>query len=160
MVKFALNIKANLENIETLKPCGPDFNFWLKFTCSNCGEQSDKWNNISLSEEVSSDHGKDILHFSCKCKLCLRVNNLTILKDSIGSFKDDDQGFKRIAVFDCRGLEPTDFSARDGWIAKAIDNGKEFVDVDLSDGEWVDYCDVIGQPVGVYEIESNFERIK
>uniref|UniRef100_A0A6V7M9A8 CXXC motif containing zinc binding protein n=1 Tax=Bracon brevicornis TaxID=1563983 RepID=A0A6V7M9A8_9HYME len=161
MVKIALSIKAQLENIEELKPCGPEFRWCLKFTCSNCGEKSDKWNYLSLSDEVASEHGKDTLHFSYKCKLCSRVNTVSILEDSIKSYGADDVGtFKRIVVFDCRGIEPTDFSAREGWIAKAIENGKVFKDVDLSDNEWADYCDKINQPVGIYEIEHNFERVK
>ncbi|KAK2578576.1 hypothetical protein KPH14_012010 [Odynerus spinipes] len=58
------------------------------------------------------------------------------------------------------GLEPCDFSAREGWIAKAANGGKEFTDVDLSEGEWVEYCDITNQPVGIYEIEFRFERVK
>ncbi|XP_015118711.1 CXXC motif containing zinc binding protein [Diachasma alloeum] len=161
MVKIALNIKANLDNIEELKPCGPDFRWCVQFTCSNCGEKSDKWNYISLSDQVPAEHGRDVFHFSCKCKLCSRVNTVTILGDSVKSYGVEDlEKFKRIVVFDCRGIEPSNFSAREGWIAKAIDGGKEFRDVDLSEGEWADYCDKIQQPVGIYEIEHNFERIK
>ncbi|XP_011299106.1 UPF0587 protein C1orf123 homolog [Fopius arisanus] len=161
MVKIALKIRANLENIQELRPCGADFRWCLKFTCSNCGEKSDKWNYISLSDEITADHGRDVINFSCKCKLCSRVNTMTIMGDSLGFYDVDDQGkLKKIVIFDCRGLEPSDFSPREGWIAKAIDDGKEFRDVDLSEGEWADYCDKIKQPVGIYDIEHNFERIK
>lgn len=86
---------------------------------------------------------------------------MAIIEDSVGSFTMDDQGqFKTIVVFDCRGIEPSDFSAREGWVAKAMDGGKEFTDVDLSEGEWEDYCDKIMEPVGIYEIQHRFERIK
>ena len=86
---------------------------------------------------------------------------MTILEDSMKSFVATDQGrFQTIVVFDCRGFEPTDFSARDGWIANAVDDGKEFTEVDLTEGEWADYCDKIKQPVGIYDIEHRFERVK
>ncbi|XP_034938496.1 CXXC motif containing zinc binding protein [Chelonus insularis] len=161
MVKIALRVKATLENIEELKPFGPEFRWCLKFTCSNCGEKSEKWNYVSLSDEVPAQHGKDTYHFSSKCKLCSRVNTVSIIKDSIKSYTIDDQDtFKPLVVFDCRGVEPIDFSARDGWTAKAIDGGKEFTDVDLTENSWAEYCDKIKQPVAIYEIEHTFDRVK
>ncbi|EZA58420.1 hypothetical protein DMN91_006334 [Ooceraea biroi] len=161
MVKIALQIACRLDNIEKLKPSGPDFRWCLKFTCSNCGETSDKWSYVSLDESVPVQRGSGVNHFVSKCKLCLRENCMAILEDSVESFTADDQGrFKTIVVFDCRGIEPSDFSAREGWIAQAAQDGKEFTDVDLSEGEWEDYCDKIMEPVGIYEIQHKFLRIK
>lgn len=161
MVKIALQVKANLENVEELKPLGPDFRWCFKFTCSNCGEKSEKWNYLSLNDEISAQHERDTHNFSSKCKLCSRVNTVTIISESINSYTADDQNkFKTLVILDCRGIEPCDFSAREGWLAKTIDNGKTFDDVDLSEGEWADYCDKTNQPVGIYEIEHKFERIK
>ncbi|KAG7199505.1 hypothetical protein KM043_014124 [Ampulex compressa] len=91
----------------------------------------------------------------------LRTFQLQRKGGSVHSFTADDQGkFKTVVVLDCRGIEPNDFSAKEGWVAKATNNGKEFKEVDLSEGEWADYCDKIKEPVGVYEIEHRFERIK
>lgn len=161
MVKIALQIKATLENIEELKPNGSDFRWYLKFSCNNCGEVSEKWNYASLDESTPAQRGNAINHFISKCKLCSRENSMTILEDSIKPYNSDDQNrFKTIVCFDCRGIEPCAFSARDGWIAKTCNNGKEFSDVDLADGEWVEYCDKTNTSVGIYEIESRFERIK
>lgn len=160
MVKIALQMKATLENIGELKPSGAEFRWYLKFTCCNCGEASEKWNYVSLNESTPAQRGNAVNHFISKCKLCSRENSMSILEDSIKSFIANDQDkFQTIVIFDCRGIEPSDFSAREGWIAKTI-NGKEFTDVDLSEGEWVDYCDKIKEPVGIYEIEHKFERIK
>ncbi|XP_076228808.1 CXXC motif containing zinc binding protein [Nomia melanderi] len=72
----------------------------------------------------------------------------------------DQENFQTVAAFDCRGLEPCDFSARRGWVVKAIDNGSTFTDVDLTEGEWADYCQKIEKPVSIYEIEHRFERMK
>ncbi|XP_076247435.1 CXXC motif containing zinc binding protein [Calliopsis andreniformis] len=161
MVKIALQIKATLENIEEIKPSGPEFRWYLKFTCCNCGEVSEKWNYVSLSEFIPAQRGNAVTHFTSKCKLCSRDNSMTILEDSIKPFvATDHDKFQTIVVFDCRGLEPSDFSAREGWTAKAVDDGKEFTEVDLSEGEWADYCDKIKKPVGIYDIEHKFERIK
>ncbi|XP_065215386.1 CXXC motif containing zinc binding protein [Planococcus citri] len=161
MVKIALKLKANLENIESLNPSGPDFRWCLKFVCNNCGEISNKWNYASLSEEIPAQRGNAVNHFVNKCKLCSRENSLTILPETVSGIKAETCGeFKTVVVFDCRGLEPREFSAREGWVAKAADDGKTFDDVDLSEGEWADYCDKTNQPVGVYEIEHCFERVK
>lgn len=162
MVKIALQITCRLDNIEELRPSGSEFRWCLKFTCCNCGETSDKWNYVSSDNPARAVvRGSGVSHFVSKCKLCSRENSMTILDDSVQSFTQDDQGrFKTIVIFDCRGIEPSDFSAREGWVAKAVEGGKEFDEIDLSEGEWEDYCDKTMQPVGIYEIKHKFERIK
>lgn len=162
MVKIALQLKANLENVESLTPSpDPEFRWYLKFACNNCGEVSSKWNYASLSEETPAARGSAVNHFVNKCKLCARENSLSILTETIcGISAETSTDFKTVVVLDCRGLEPKEFSAREGWIVKAADDGKTFNDVDLSEGEWADYCDKTNQPVGVYEIQHNFLRVK
>ncbi|EFN86576.1 UPF0587 protein C1orf123 homolog [Harpegnathos saltator] len=161
MVKIALQITCRLDNIEELKPGGPEFRWCLKFTCSNCGQASEKWNYVSLEESTPMQRGSGVNNFVIKCKLCSRENSMTIMEHTIKSFTLNDQGkFKAIVTFDCRGMEPSDFSAREGWTAQTIEGGREFSDVDLSEGEWEYYCDETLQPVGIYEIKHRFEKIK
>lgn len=161
MVKIALQIQCTLDNIEKLEPSGPAFSWCLKFTCSNCGESSNKWNYVSLEESTPVQRGSGVNHFISKCKLCSRENSMAIIESSVKSFTEDDQGkFTTIVIFDCRGLEPSDFNAREGWIAQAAQGGQRFTDVDLSQGQWEDYCDKIMEPVGIYEIQHKFLRIK
>lgn len=79
----------------------------------------------------------------------------------LDKYTSDDQGkFKTIVVFDCRGMEPVEFQPSSGWIAVAIESGKVFEDVDLTEKEWADYDDVNKQSVGVYEVESQFIKMK
>lgn len=161
MVKIGIQIKATLENIEELKASGQEFSWCLKFTCSNCGEVSGKWNDVSLSEEFKESHGKSVSHFVNKCKMCTRVNSVSILADTIKPYTSKSEGsFETIVVFDCRGMEPTDFWARGGWTAKAKENGDTFNEVDLTEGDWADYCEKTKQPVSISEIEHKFVRIK
>ncbi|XP_058792480.1 CXXC motif containing zinc binding protein [Phymastichus coffea] len=162
MVKIALQLKANLENVESLtSSASPDFRWYMKFGCNNCGEVSSKWNYVSLSEETPAVRGSAVNHFVNKCKLCARENSLSIIPETIAGINADScTEFKTVVVLDCRGLEPKEFSAREGWVIKAADNGQTFNDVDLSEGEWADYCDKTNQPVGVYEIQHNFLRVK
>ncbi|XP_033329280.1 CXXC motif containing zinc binding protein [Megalopta genalis] len=161
MVKIALKIKATTENVEELRPSGPGFRWYLKLVCSNCREESDKWNYLSLSETVAAPKGHGVSHYVSKCKLCSRGNSITILGDLVKPFVARDQdSFQSIVVFDCRGLEPCDFWPRDGWTVKSVDDGTEFTDVDLTEGEWGEYCQKIDKSIWIYGIEFRLEKIK
>lgn len=79
----------------------------------------------------------------------------------IDKYTNEDQGkFKSIVTFDCRGVEPVEFSPGEGWIVKIEESGKVFNEVDLSEKEWVEYDDKINQSVGIYDFESQFIKIK
>ena len=65
---------------------------------------------------------------------CKRENSLDILKDSISAYTDEDvPKYKTVVTFDCRGIEPIDFSPRSGWEVEGLESGTKFDDVDLSD---------------------------
>lgn len=68
--------------------------------------------------------------------------------------------FKPLVVFDCRGIEPVEFSPSKGWIAKAAESGTVFTDIDLSSGDWADYDEKLSESVGIYELESKFISVK
>ncbi len=104
--------------------------------CGSCNEVSDKWIDVTQSESNDVKGGRGTANLVFKCKLCSRENNMGIIKDdiifqyfsvlnnltsinldiiseSLTSYNDEDQGkFKTIVKFDCRGMEPTDFSPR------------------------------------------------
>lgn len=64
-------------------------------------------------------------------------------------------------AFDCRGVEPTAFSPRTGWIVKASDGGQTFDDdVDLSEDDWVEFDQKNNVSVGIYAFESQFVKLK
>ena len=66
----------------------------------------------------------------------------------------DNNKFKTIIAFDCRGMEPVEFSPRNGWQVSGYKEdedsdsgedvggkvtGTEFSDVDLTELEWAEY---------------------
>ena len=78
------------------------------------------------------------------------------LEDTIAKYTmADNNKFKTIIAFDCRGMEPVEFSPRNGWKVcgfkedadsdgegDEVDGkvtGTEFTDIDLADLEWADY---------------------
>lgn len=85
------------------------------------------------------------------------INNLLLT----ACYTAEDSGkFKTIVCFDCRGVEPVEFSPRSGWIAKSAENGQTFEDVDLSEDDWVEYDNKNKISVGIYEFEVNFIKVK
>lgn len=79
----------------------------------------------------------------------------------LATYTSDDAGkFKTIVSFDCRGVEPVEFTPRNGWIVKAAENGPTFEDVDLSEDDWVEYDQKNKTSIGIYEFESNFIKLK
>jgi hypothetical protein len=161
MVKIGLQIKANLEHVEELYTNHPNYTFLLKLKCLNCGETSEKWHGVTESDTFQTKTGKSETHYLAKCKLCGRENSLDIIEGSNDKYTNEDQEkFKTIAIFDCRGIEPIEFSATEGWIVKIEESGKVFDGVDLNENEWVDYDDKIKESVGIYDLQSQFIKIK
>lgn len=79
----------------------------------------------------------------------------------IAPYIEADVGkFKSIVSFDCRGIEPIEFSPKSGWIAKAVENGQTFEDIDLSEDDWVDYDEKNKESVGITEFKSQFVKLK
>lgn len=83
-VKVALQIKATLECIERLYTCHPDYQWFLKLKCSNCGECADVWHDVTESEKTPLKHGRSDAHYFAKCKLCSRENSFDIVEGSNG----------------------------------------------------------------------------
>ncbi|XP_030373014.1 UPF0587 protein GA18326 [Scaptodrosophila lebanonensis] len=161
-MRVGLQISATLENIEKLETSHPEYAFFVKIICTNCGEKSDKWHDITESERVQQDTRNAAgFNFYMKCKMCGRENSIDIVDKSNVAYTVDDAGsFKTIVIFDCRGVEPVEFSPRTGWIVHSSENGQTFQDVDLSEDDWVEYDQKNNNSVGVYEFASKFIKLK
>ncbi|XP_070601985.1 CXXC motif containing zinc binding protein isoform X2 [Erythrolamprus reginae] len=110
MGKIGLQLKATLENITNLRPVGEDFRWYLKLKCGNCNEVSEKWQYLRLMDSHPLKGGRGSATMVQKCKLCSRENSIDILSQTIKSYNaEDNETFKTIVEFECRGLEPVDF---------------------------------------------------
>ncbi|XP_031568015.1 UPF0587 protein v1g245604-like [Actinia tenebrosa] len=157
MVRISLQFKANLENITNVKPDGDDFRWYLKLKCLNCGEETKQWIYLCSMESVAIKGSRGSANYVSKCKLCGRENSLDIIKDSIKEYNADDSNhFKTMVTFDCRGLEPFDFSPRTGFVGEGIETSTKFTDIDLSEADWSDYDERAQQSIGIYEVASQF----
>ncbi|XP_050512574.1 UPF0587 protein CG4646 [Diabrotica virgifera virgifera] len=161
MGKLSLQIKATLEGLEELYTNHPDYNFLLKLKCTSCGEESNKWHDVSEAVTFPGKTGKSENNYIAKCKLCSRENCLDIVPGSNGKYTNEDSGkFKTIVSFECRGIEPFEFAPSEGWIAKVEESNKIFDNINLTEKEWVEYDEKSQQSVGVYEFESKFVPCK
>ncbi len=173
MVKIALQISANLENLTDLRPDDADsFKWFVKFKCSSCGEVPDHWQHVCLVDRHEVKGGRGHANAVIKCKLCGRENSCDIYRDSLDSYNyGDNDRFKSVVAFDCRGMEPVEFDPRDGWAAKGFivdeedeeenkESGKVFDEVDLSSKEWADYDDVSGESVYLSDVKYQFIKVK
>ncbi|KAK3105086.1 hypothetical protein FSP39_016974 [Pinctada imbricata] len=161
--KIGLQLKADLENLTNLRPDGDDFRWYIRLRCSNCSEETKEFQYISLAENAPLKGGRGHASLVLKCKLCGRENSIDIMRDSIQPYNDEDNGrFKTVVAFDCRGVEPIDFSARAGFAADGVDSGTPFTDIAFNEGDddWSEYDTKSNCPVGVFSIEHKFISMK
>ncbi|CAG5897028.1 unnamed protein product [Menidia menidia] len=169
MVKFGLQFKATLENVTNVRPLGEDFRWFLKLKCGNCGEIPDKWQYVTLVESVPLKGGRGSASMVQKCKLCARENSIDILKETITSYNTpcvslcisgmkaaDNETFKTMVQFECRGMEPIDFQPQAGFAAEGAESGTQFPEVNLLEKDWTDYDEKVKESVGIYEVTSKF----
>lgn len=77
------------------------------------------------------------------------------------TYTEEDSGtFKTFVIFECRGIEPFDYEARDGFVAKAIENGQTFEEVEIEDGDWSEYDSKNNCSVAISEFKSQFVKVK
>ncbi|OVA11363.1 Protein of unknown function DUF866 [Macleaya cordata] len=166
MVNLMLMITAELDNLTDLQPQGgcddPNFPFYFKMKCGNCGEVSQKETCLALSDTVPLPNGRGTTNLVQKCKFCGREGTVTMTpgRGRPLSLEASETGeYTPLMVFDCRGLEPVDFAFGDGWKVESTD-GTKFEGIDLSGGEYADYCEKGQVPVMISNLRSKFEVLK
>ncbi|ETW87391.1 hypothetical protein HETIRDRAFT_121782 [Heterobasidion irregulare TC 32-1] len=161
MVRLSLSIKADLENVTDLLPGSDDFEYFFQVKCNSCNETHPKFVSLNRVEEheVSASKG-NTAHFVWRCGLCRRESTAKFeLASPLQSYSADANGqFTPLLIVDCRGLEFTGFDPRGTWKCKGIESGTPFTDVELEEGEWVDYDEKAAVPVGISNIESKWSR--
>ncbi|GLG97829.1 UPF0587 protein GA18326 [Gryllus bimaculatus] len=129
----------------------------MVLVCTNCREGTGKVHDVSLTHQIPCKIGHGHVHYSAKCKFCSKEQTIEIIPDSIKPYVKGDP-LTKVVVFECRGVEPSQFEPRDGWIAKAENSSLIFNDIDLKEGDWAEYDEKAQEPVGIDSIESNFVR--
>uniref|UniRef100_A0A915LBX8 Uncharacterized protein n=1 Tax=Romanomermis culicivorax TaxID=13658 RepID=A0A915LBX8_ROMCU len=162
MPKFSLEIKVELENVTNLQPeFVSSYRWHLKFCCSRCKETSDRWNYVSIDEILEIPGSRGTANFVEKCKFCDCQNSLSILSESFEPYVFEcSNQWRKMIVFECRGLEPTDFEPRGIWVANSVESSSKFEHIDLNEKEWADFDEKAQTPVGIFNFESRFSKIR
>ncbi|KAI0053343.1 DUF866-domain-containing protein [Auriscalpium vulgare] len=161
MVLLLLSIKADLENVTDVEPATDDFEFFFKVVCNNCHEEHPKLISLNRIEERDVTRGKNnTAHFVWRCGMCRRESSARFEPAStVIPYSADANGqFASFLTIDCRGLEFIGFDPRGTWKCKGVESGTVFDEVDLTDGEWVDYDEKTKEPVGITNIESKWTK--
>ncbi|XP_046337027.1 CXXC motif containing zinc binding protein-like [Haliotis rufescens] len=157
MVKISLQISAQLENVTNVKAVDEDFRWYLKLRCHNCGEETPDFIYCTLTDSSPLTGGRGSASVVLKCKLCKRENSIDILKETLSSYTVADAGkFKSVVTFDCRGVEPIDFSPRVGWSVEGEETSTVFSDINLGEKEWYDYDEKGQTSVSITEFQHKF----
>ncbi|KAI9060576.1 DUF866-domain-containing protein [Trametes sanguinea] len=161
MVRLHLSIKADLENVTDLEPASDNFEYFFKVKCTSCNEEHPKMVSVNRVEEREVTTGKgSTAHFVWRCGLCKRESSAKFDPgEKPKPYSADANGqFASFLTIDCRGLEFVGFDPRGIWKCVGVDSGTVFPEVDLEEGEWVDYDEKASVPVGVSNFESQWAR--
>ncbi|KAG8928801.1 hypothetical protein FRC03_012687 [Tulasnella sp. 419] len=169
MVRLAVHIKAELENVTGLQPAHDDYEWFFNITCTNCYEPHPKPVSINRFEKRQLSTGKhNDANLVWKCGQCKREASASfdVFDTKTGYIKTYDAehaesgSFAPIAVLECRGLDLTAFIPKGIWKCRGAESGTIFDEVDLDEGEWTEYDEKARQPVGITEIQSEIKRAK
>ncbi|KAI0961887.1 hypothetical protein AcV7_000871 [Taiwanofungus camphoratus] len=159
--RLLLSIKAELENVTDLVPATDSYEYFFQVKCTSCNEVHPKFVSLNRLEEREVSTGKgNTAHFVWRCGLCKRESSAKFDSGSITQpYSADANGqFAPLLTIDCRGLEFVGFDPRGTWKCVGIGSGTVFDEVDLEEGEWVDYDEKAALPVGLSNIESKWTR--
>ncbi|CCL98285.1 uncharacterized protein FIBRA_00279 [Fibroporia radiculosa] len=144
-----LCIKADLENVTDLAPVSDAFEYFFQVKCTSCNEVHPKFVALNRLEEHEVSSGKNnTAHFVWRCGLCKRESFAKFEARSVTTpYSADANGqFAPFLTVDCRGLEFIGFDPRGVWSCSGLDSGTVFDEVDLREGEWVDYDEKVALP--------------
>jgi len=159
-VRLLLSIKADLENVTNLQPAS-DFEYFFQVKCNSCYETHSNFVSMNRTEERDVSGGKgNTAHFVWRCGFCKRESSAKFeAAFPPQPYQAESSGqFAPLVTLDCRGLEFTGFQPRGIWNCEGTGSGTKFTEVDLEDGEWVDYDEKAKQPVSIMGIESKWSR--
>ncbi|KAI8832707.1 hypothetical protein BC829DRAFT_408430 [Chytridium lagenaria] len=157
MPKFALQLKADLENVTELKPAEDDYEWSFNVKCTSCNEVNDGLITFNAVDQVDVPRSRGTANFVMKCKFCSQEGNANIVEKSLKSYDEADSGsWKTVLTIESRGLEFVGWAPTHG----TESNEKFVLDFEDDESTWVGYDEKSKCPVGVSDIEGRFQKAK
>ncbi len=155
MPLFAVKIKAELENIESIAPT-PARRWGLKFLCTSCQTPTENFIYVDENETAEDQGGKANAFFSCK--FCKKTMSASIDPKSYMAYTGGHKTMP-VVVVEVRNGEPVALDVENAWIATATESGAAFAQCDLTQ-DWCEYDEGSGQSVSIMAVLVEFERRK
>lgn len=155
-----------MENLREIS-LHPDEDWYFTTMCAKCKEQNPNKVHFKLSDLLEMQGSRGLATYIYKCKFCECVSSLEYLKNSWSAYTEkDNEKWKTIAAFDCRGMELVHFFQGTDWTAEAslsdqtfgFRNGKDAIEFDGPD--WCGFDEDAEEAVGIYEFKYQFVRSK
>eukprot|EP00297_Palpitomonas_bilix_P017880 CAMPEP_0113866706 /NCGR_PEP_ID=MMETSP0780_2-20120614/17_1 /TAXON_ID=652834 /ORGANISM="Palpitomonas bilix" /LENGTH=159 /DNA_ID=CAMNT_0000851577 /DNA_START=27 /DNA_END=506 /DNA_ORIENTATION=+ /assembly_acc=CAM_ASM_000599 len=158
MVKQALQLKANLENVTDLRVM-ENARYYVDLLCSQCGTNAEEVYFIPEEKDPIPNSRGEANYFQ-HCKFCKRQGSLNVLSKAKEGYTQNDSGnFKTVLTVECRGVEVTKYHVRSGYMLTCTNEREtDMLDIDLSEGDWCDFDEVGDCSIGVYEVETRIEK--
>uniref|UniRef100_A0A7S3G536 Uncharacterized protein n=1 Tax=Palpitomonas bilix TaxID=652834 RepID=A0A7S3G536_9EUKA len=111
MVKQALQLKANLENVTDLRVM-ENARYYVDLLCSQCGTNAEEVYFIPEEKDPIPNSRGEANYFQ-HCKFCKRQGSLNVLSKAKEGYTQNDSGnFKTVLTVECRGVEVTKYHVR------------------------------------------------
>ncbi|KAL8660818.1 MAG: hypothetical protein Q9202_006192 [Teloschistes flavicans] len=137
---YALTLTADLSGVTDLRPLDIEaepFFYTFKVQCTSCRETHPNAVSISRFRESTA--------------------TLPTLPTPYNASSPPTR--QTILVFDCRGLEFTEFVPVGEFTAHGAETNTRFTAIDLSEGEWFDYDEKAGEEVSVKDLKWEIRRL-
>jgi len=148
-----------MENVTNLVPESDDFEYHFQVKCNSCNEVHPKVVSLNRKEEREVTAGKGSkANFVWRCGLCRRESSAKFDAPPPQPYSAENGQLAPLLTIECRGLEFIGFEPRGTWKCTGTDSGTQFPDIDLTEGEWVDYDEKAALPVGISNFGCNWTR--
>ncbi|RKF54638.1 UPF0587 protein C2D10.03c [Golovinomyces cichoracearum] len=152
------NVASNsgLVRVTNLRPHDTVENpFWYTFSvqCSSCRQVHPKKLNISRFESNAIKGSRGDANLIWKCKSCKREASATIIAPPTAYQQESPATRQKIIEIDCRGLDIIEFSPEGEWLANGSHSKTQFSSIDLTDGEWYEYDETLGEEVNILDLK-------
>ncbi|EPX72500.1 DUF866 domain-containing protein [Schizosaccharomyces octosporus yFS286] len=156
MVKFALNLQAELVGVSNLSPKEEEaFYYMFEVECGSCHDIHENPIGICRSEVHDIPGSKGEANLIWTCKNCKRTSTISI----VSRFHPytNSQSQQRLLELECRGCELVKFVPDGEWVAKGEANGTQFTEIELED-DWYDYDENAGSEVSISDMQWTISK--
>ncbi|KDN40773.1 DUF866-domain-containing protein [Tilletiaria anomala UBC 951] len=165
---FALQVKAQFENVNNLRPVDDSYRIFCKVKCTSCQEEHPNWVTITKNESADLSGSRGQANLVMRCQFCKKESSAkfdepTAKNPTFRVYEVPDSSapdFQTLCQIEFRGLEPVLFQPDpDSYFACDSTSSKsKFTEVQFEDGEWMDYDEAGSTEVSIMDFETRWKR--